>query len=48
MSKIITVRLDLALNLFQVHGSDVSGRAVLSKTLRRDQVIYFVEKIVVK
>ncbi len=38
MSEIITVGLDLAKNVFQVHGADATGRAVLRKKLRRDQV----------
>ncbi len=41
MSEIITVGLDLAKNVFQVHGADASGRAVLRKKLRRDQVLAF-------
>ncbi len=41
ISEIITVGLDLAKNVFQVHGSDGSGRAVLRKKLRRDQVLDF-------
>jgi transposase len=41
MSEIITVGLDLARNLVQVHGADASGRAVLCKKLRRDQVLAF-------
>jgi transposase len=36
MSEIITVGLDLAKNVFQAHGADASGRAVLRKKLRRD------------
>jgi hypothetical protein len=39
MSEIITVELDLAKNVFQVHGSDCAGRAVLRKRLRRGQVL---------
>ena len=35
MSDIITVGLDLAKNIFQVHGADGAGRAVLRKKLRR-------------
>jgi transposase len=34
MSEITTVGLDLAENVFQVHGADASGRAVLRKRLR--------------
>ena len=41
MSEIITVGRDLAKNVFQVHGADASGRAVLRKKLRRDQVLAF-------
>ncbi len=36
-----TVGLDLAKNVFQAHGADASGRAVLRKKLRRDQVLAF-------
>ena len=39
MSEIITVGLDLAKNVFQVHGTDGAGRAVLRKKLRRAQVL---------
>jgi transposase len=41
MSEIITAGLDLAKTVFQVHGADASGRAVLRKKLRRDQVLGF-------
>ncbi|RBP77898.1 hypothetical protein DFO80_1534 [Rhodobacter sp. 140A] len=41
MPEIITVGLDLAKNVFQVHGADATGRAVLRKKLRRDQVLAF-------
>lgn len=41
MSEIITVGLDLAKNVFQVHGADGTGRAVLRKKLRRMQVLEF-------
>ena len=41
MSEIITVGLDLAKNVFQAHGPDASGRALLRKKLRRDQVLAF-------
>ena len=41
MSEIIAVGLDLAKNVFQVHGADAAGRAVLRKKLRRDQVLAF-------
>jgi transposase len=41
MAEVITVGLDLAKNVFQAHGADASGRAVLRKKLRRDQVLAF-------
>ncbi len=41
MSEIITVGLDLAKNVFQVHGADGTGRAVLRRKLRRAQVLEF-------
>lgn len=41
MSEIITVGLDLAKNVFQVHGAEAAGRAVLRQKLRRDQVLAF-------
>ena len=36
--KITTVGIDLAKNVFQVHGIDERGKAVLRKQLRRAQV----------
>lgn len=45
MSKSITVGLDLAKNVFQVHGADGAGRAVLRNKLRRAQVLAFFEKL---
>ena len=41
MPEIAKVGLDLAKNVFQAHGSDVSGRAVVRKKPRRDQVLAF-------
>lgn len=45
MSDIITVGLDLAKNVFQVHGADGAGRAVLRKKLRRTQVLAFFDQL---
>ncbi len=45
MSEIITVGLDLAKNVFQVHGADGAGRAVLRKRLRRAQVLEFFSQL---
>lgn len=39
--KIATIGLDVAKNVFQVHGADAEGRAVLRKRLRRNQVAEF-------
>ena len=39
--KITTVGIDLAKNVFQVHGIDEQGKAVLKKQLRRDQMATF-------
>ncbi len=41
MSDITTVGLDLAKNVFQVHGADGAGQAVLRNKLRRTQVLAF-------
>ncbi|GIL05462.1 MAG: hypothetical protein BroJett031_19820 [Betaproteobacteria bacterium] len=38
---ITTIGLDLAKNLFQVHGVDERGETALRKQLRRDQVTTF-------
>ncbi|WP_410218266.1 IS110 family transposase [Paracoccus sp. (in: a-proteobacteria)] len=45
MSKIITVGLDLAKNVFQVHGADGAGRSVLRKKIRRAQVLEFFSQL---
>lgn len=45
MSAIITVGLDLAKSVFQVHCVDASGRAVLKRKLRRSQVEEFFSKL---
>jgi transposase len=41
MSEITTIGLDLAKNIFQVHGVDETGTVVVVKRLRRNQVIGF-------
>jgi transposase len=40
-----TVGLDLAKNVFQVHGVDSDGGVVVCRTLRRQQVIPFFRKL---
>ena len=39
--KITTVGIDLAKNVFQVHGIDEHGKAVIKKQLKRDQIAPF-------
>src|SRR6187401_2329483 len=45
MSEITTVGLDLAKNVFQVHGVDAEGTTVLRKSLRRAQVLTFFSRL---
>lgn len=39
--KITSIGLDLAKTVFQVHGVDINGKKVVSKTLKRSQVLPF-------
>ncbi len=39
--KITTVGIDLAKNVFQIHGSNEKGKKVFSKALKRHQVLTF-------
>ncbi len=41
MGKVSTISLDLAKNVFQVHGADASGAVLFRKKLRRHQVLTF-------
>ncbi len=43
--KISTIGLDIAKNVFQVHGVDEAGEVVLRKQLRRSQVMPFFDKL---
>jgi transposase len=45
MNDVITIGLDLAKNVFQVHGVDVEGNVVIRKQLRRRQVMGFFRKL---
>ena len=38
---ITTIGIDLAKNVFQVHGTDERGKAVVTKVLRRSQMMQF-------
>ena len=45
MQQITTIGLDLAKQVFQVHGADADGSAVISRKLRRADVLVFFEKL---
>ena len=38
MDKVSTIGLDIAKNVFQVHGIDVTGQVVIRRQVRRRQV----------
>ena len=44
MNEVTTIGLDLAKNVFQIHGVDASGRIVVRRQLRHSQVLPFFEK----
>lgn len=43
MGEITTIGLDIAKNVFQLHGVDADGQIVLRKSLRRRQMQPFLE-----
>jgi transposase len=43
--QISTIGLDIAKNVFQVHGVDAAGKTVITKQFRRGQVISFFERL---
>lgn len=45
MKMISTIGLDIAKQVFQVHGSDRSGRVVLRRKLRRGEVVRFFSQL---
>lgn len=45
MSKIITIGLDIAKSVFQVHGVDGEGAVVVRRQLRRSEVAKFFAKM---
>jgi transposase len=45
MNEVTTIGLDLAKSVFQVHGIDGSGKAVVRRQLRRRQVFAFFKKL---
>jgi transposase len=44
MTEVITIGVDLAKNVFQVHGVDVAGGVVFRRQLRRGQMLPFFKK----
>ena len=45
MDKVSTIGLDIAKNVFQVHGVDDEGQVVVRRKLRRRQVLTFFAKL---
>ena len=45
MNEVTTIGLDLAKNVFQVHGVDAEGETVIRRQLRRSQVLPFFKKL---
>jgi len=45
MGDVITIGVDLAKSVFQVHGVDAEGTVVVRRQLRRRQVLPFFEKL---
>jgi len=45
LDKVITIGLDIAKNVFQVHGVDDAGQAVVRRQVRRRQLLPFFSKI---
>jgi transposase len=43
--QISTIGIDLAKNVFQVHGVDAAGKVVVTRQLRRGQVLGFLAKL---
>ena len=44
MNEVTTIGIDLAKNVFQVHGIDTSGEIVIRRQLKRSQVLPFFKK----
>lgn len=45
MTDVATIGLDIAKNIFQVYGADAEGRPVFNRTLRRAELLPFLEKL---
>ena len=44
MKEVITIGVDLAKNVFQVHGVDAEGAVIVRRRLKRGQVLPFFKK----
>ena len=44
MTEVITIGIDIAKNVFQIHGVDAAGEVVIRRQLRRRQVLAFFRK----
>ena len=44
MKEVITIGVDLAKNVFQVHGVDAAGALVVGRRLRRSQMLAFFQE----
>jgi transposase len=44
MGQVVTIGLDIAKSVFQVHGIDAEGEVVLRRQLRRAHVLQFLAK----
>ena len=45
MSNVTLLAIDLAKNIFQLHGTDVHGKAIINKRIKRDQLSQFVANL---
>ena len=45
MTEVTTIGIDIAKNVFQIHGVDASGEVVIRRQLRRRQVLAFFRKL---
>ena len=45
MQAVTTIGLDIAKNVFQVHGIDANGKVVVRQQLRRARVLPFFKKL---
>jgi transposase len=45
MAEVTTIGLDIGKRVLQAHGADATGRAVLQRKLRREEVLAFFAKL---